>query len=118
MVYVTFMFEKEGWKCVNDVFINIQRMLLQKVILGRLKKRFSSMSKPKQLQYSRDDSHMYTIYVVSVECEGYETNKVLETFLVEVFTSVCFNISRFSSRVFLINKSNYSYSVMKQITAH
>nr|XP_033516264.1 zinc protease PQQL-like isoform X2 [Nicotiana tomentosiformis] len=84
VVYVTFMFEKEGWKCVNDVFINIQRMLLQKVILGRLKKRFSSMSKPKQLQYSRDDSHMYTIYVVSVECEGYETNKVLETFLVEI----------------------------------
>uniref|UniRef100_M1DF64 Chloroplast processing enzyme n=1 Tax=Solanum tuberosum TaxID=4113 RepID=M1DF64_SOLTU len=84
-VYVSFMFEKQWGKRVNEVFIYFQQILLQKVIVERLKKILLSMSNPKEIQYSRDnDSQMYSNFVVWVECEGYETIKVLETFLVEI----------------------------------
>ncbi|KAG5569418.1 hypothetical protein H5410_059184 [Solanum commersonii] len=84
-VYVSFMFEKQGGKRVNEVFIHFQQILLQKVIVERLKKFFLSMTNPKEIQYSREnDSQMYSNFVVWVECEGCETIKVLETFLMEI----------------------------------
>ncbi|KAH0711199.1 hypothetical protein KY284_012626 [Solanum tuberosum] len=84
-VYVSFMFEKQGGKHVNEVFIHFQQILLQKVIVERLKKFFLSMTNPKEIQYSREnDSQMYSNFVVWVECEGCETIKVLETFLMEI----------------------------------
>ncbi|KAM3285875.1 hypothetical protein P3S67_024674 [Capsicum chacoense] len=43
------------------------------------------MSKVKEFGYYTDaDSQMYTVYVVSLECEGYATVEVLEKFLVEI----------------------------------
>ncbi|XP_015165313.1 uncharacterized protein [Solanum tuberosum] len=57
----------------------------QKVIVERLKKFFLSMTNSKEIQYSREnDSQMYSNFVVWVECEGCETIKVLETFLMEI----------------------------------
>ncbi|PHT56561.1 hypothetical protein CQW23_05047 [Capsicum baccatum] len=85
VIYAGFMYEKKGCKCVNDLSIYIQENLLQRVILRRLNEKFSGMSKVKEFGYYTDaDSQMYTVYVVSLECEGYATVEVLEKFLVEI----------------------------------
>ncbi|XP_059276501.1 zinc protease PQQL-like isoform X2 [Lycium ferocissimum] len=84
-IYITFMFEKQGWKFVNDVFMYIQQTILHRIIAARLKKRFLSMSRPKEIQYDRvDDLQMCTIYVFGAECKECETIEVLETLFGEI----------------------------------